>query len=177
MFPAAQLLTTARLVLTPLTPDDADDMVTVLADPRMNEFTGGAPLALDELRARYRALAVGLSADGIQRWCNWIVRLPGDQPVGVVQATVSVDGSAADVAWEIGVPWHGRGFAAEAARAIVDWLVGMGVGDVSANIHPRHDASAGIARRAGLAPTDELVDGEVVWRRPIDRRPVPGTPR
>ena len=29
-----------------------------------------------------------------------------------------------------------------------------------------HVASAGVAARAGLTPTDELVDGERVWRRP-----------
>jgi RimJ/RimL family protein N-acetyltransferase len=36
---------------------------------------------------------------------------------------------------------------------------------VTAYVHPGHAASQAVARRAGLSPTDEIVDGEVVWRR------------
>jgi hypothetical protein len=36
---------------------------------------------------------------------------------------------------------------------------------VRALIHLDHAASARVAARAGLEPTSELVDGEVVWRR------------
>jgi len=32
-----------------------------------------------------------------------------------------------------------------------------------AAIHPDHRASAAVARSIGLAPTSEIVDGEVVW--------------
>jgi RimJ/RimL family protein N-acetyltransferase len=35
---------------------------------------------------------------------------------------------------------------------------------ITAAIHPGNAASAAVARRAGLAPTAELADGEVVWR-------------
>ena len=156
---------TPRLTLTPLDPDDADAMVDVLGDERMHEFTGGHPLALEELRSRYRRLAAGRSADRTELWLNWIVRTLDDgRPVGAMQATVSADGALADVAWEIGVPWQGRGFASEAAAAVVAWLVEHDVSQVRALIHPDHDASAGVAARSGLEPTSDRVDGEVVWR-------------
>ena len=157
---------TTRLELAPLAVEDAEEMAVVLGDERMYEFTGGAPLPVEQLRERYRRLAVGRSADGSELWFNWIVRLAAEGvAVGVVQATVAADGSSADVAWEVGVPWQGRGFAAEAATAIVDWLVDQGVHDISACIHPDHHASARVAAKAGLTPTEEIVDGEVVWRR------------
>ena len=160
-------ITTARLTLTPLVEADADAMVDVLGDPRMYEYTGGRPLTLDELRARYRALAIGRSSDGTEQWLNWIVRTSVDAVVvGVMQSTVAADGSHADVAWEIGVPWQGRGLASEAAAAVVDWLAAEGVEEIGATIHPDHGASAAVAARAGLAPTTDVVDGEVVWRRP-----------
>jgi RimJ/RimL family protein N-acetyltransferase len=125
------------------------------------------PPELEPLRERYRRLAAGRSADGSEVWFNWIVRRAADQAaVGVVQATVTADGSAAEVAWEVGVPWQGRGIASEAAAAMVEWLIARGVRSISATIHPDHDASAQVAARAGLAPTDEIVDGETVWRRP-----------
>jgi RimJ/RimL family protein N-acetyltransferase len=156
---------TERLVLVPLAVDDAEEMALVLGDQRMYEFTGGEPLPLERLRERYRQLVVGRSADGSERWLNWVVRLADDgSAVGAVQATVAADGSNADVAWEVGVPWQGRGIAAEAARALVDWLVERGVADIRACIHPEHAASAAVAARAGLAATSEVVDGETVWR-------------
>jgi RimJ/RimL family protein N-acetyltransferase len=153
-----------RLVLAPLAVDDAEEMVVVLGDQRMYEFTGGEPLSLDQLRERYRRLAVGRSADGSERWFNWVVRLADDgTAVGAVQATVAADGSLADVAWEVGVPWQGRGIASEAAGALVGWLVERGVANIQACIHPQHEASAAVAARARLAATSDVVDGEVVW--------------
>jgi RimJ/RimL family protein N-acetyltransferase len=159
-------IVTERLTLDPLVPADADAMFAVLDDERMHEFTGGHPLTLEELRARYERLAVGQSADGSELWFNWIVRTNHDTaPVGVMQATVAADGSCADVAWEVGVPWQRRGIASEAARAVVSWLVDNDVPLISAFVHPDHASSQRVAARAGLKPTDEVIDGEVVWQR------------
>ena len=161
-----EIVVTERLRLVPLTVEDADEMVTVLGDERMYEFIGGGPLSLDQLRERYRHLVVGRSADGSEQWLNWVVRLAADgRAVGAMQATVVAERSSADVAWEVGVAWQGRGIASEAASSVVEWLLGEGVGTITANIHPEHRASAAVATRAGLAPTSELVDGETVWRR------------
>jgi RimJ/RimL family protein N-acetyltransferase len=163
----AETLRTERLVLSPLAVEDADEMVAVLADERMYEFTGGAPPTLEQLRERYRWLALGRSTDGAELWFNWIVRpLDGGAAVGAVQATVTADGTEAEIAWEVGVPWQGRGIAAEASLAMVEWLVAHGVASIAAHVHPEHEASARVAARTGLAPTAELVDGEIVWRRP-----------
>jgi RimJ/RimL family protein N-acetyltransferase len=62
--------------------------------------------------------------------------------------------------------WQGRGYAVEAASALVAWLRERGVTEVAAHIHPGHTASARVAGRIGLAPTGELDDeGEQVWRQ------------
>ena len=160
-------IVTSRLILTPLVPDDADVMFEVLDDERMHEFTGGSPLTLDELRSRYQRLAVGHSTDCTELWFNWVVRISGaKQSVGVMQATVVADGSTADVAWEVGVPFQGQGFASEAAAAVVQWLIDTGVAVIRAFVHPDHVASARVAAHAGLQPTLDRVEGEVVWRRP-----------
>ncbi len=141
-------------------------MVDVLADQRMHEFTGGHPPSLKDLRSRYQSLESGRSPEGHEAWLNWIVRLHDDvQPVGVMQATVTSDGLSADVAWEVGVASQGKGFASEAATAVVGWLIEQGVLNVRALIHPEHVASAVVASRAGLSATDECVGDEIVWRR------------
>ncbi len=160
-------ITTERLTLAPLTVLDADEMVGVLNDERLHGFIGGHPLTLVELRDRYRQVVDGPGEPG-RAWRNWIVRSkPDGTALGTVQATISTtsDGRAtAEIAWVIGVAWQGRGYASEAARAVVEWLRAHGVDDVTAHIHPDHPASAAVARRAGLHPTEAEVDGETVWR-------------
>jgi RimJ/RimL family protein N-acetyltransferase len=159
-------LVTERLVLDPLGIADAAEMTAVLSDPELYEFTGGEPPSRGQLEARYARWVAGKSADGAERWHNWVVRRLGDGvAVGTVQATVYVERSMADIAWMIGRPWEGQGFASEAARALVGWLVDTGLEAITAHVHPENLASAEVARRAGLLATDELVDGEVVWRR------------
>ena len=160
-------ISTPRLDLVPLRPADADEMVEVLADPRLYSFIGGGPPDRESLRASYTRQSAGQSADGNEEWHNWIVRLrPDGTAIGFVQATIVDAGAVASVAWLIGVPWQGRGFAVEAVRALVSWLDRRGIRTVVAHIRPDHHASGSVAARAGLEPTDELDDdGEQIWRR------------
>ena len=158
-------ITTSRLALTPLVPDDADALVDVLADHRLHEFIGGEPADRVELRARFERMVEG-PADADERWRNWVLRRRADgQAVGTVQATLTLeDGrSHAEVAWVVGLPWQGQGFAGEAAAALVGWLRQHGVERITANIHPDHEASNAVARKAGLQATADEVDGETVW--------------
>jgi RimJ/RimL family protein N-acetyltransferase len=154
------------LSLTPLTVADADEMVSVLAAPELYEFIGGEPPTLAELRARYERQSAGGPADGSQEWHNWIARRAEDGgAVGTVQATVVDAGRTAEVAWVVGAPFQGRGYAVEAAAGMVARLREYGVASVLARVHPEHGASARVAERIGLAATGELDDeGEQVWR-------------
>jgi RimJ/RimL family protein N-acetyltransferase len=157
-----------RLVLTPLRVEDADEMAGVLADPELHRFIGGRPGTLDELRGRYAAMVAGPGRPD-EEWRNWVVRRREDgRAVGTVQATLTRgdQGWTAAVAWVVGVPWQGRGYATEATRALLGWLGGRGVAEVVAHIHPDHLASARVAGRAGFEPTADQVDGEQVWRLP-----------
>jgi RimJ/RimL family protein N-acetyltransferase len=157
----AATLRTARLSLTPLRVDDADAMATVLADERLYEFTGGEPPTAAELRGRYARQVAG-SGRPDEVWLNWIVRV-GGEPVGYAQASVEPAAGVAWVAWVIGTPWQGNGYAAEAAAAVVGWLRDRGLAATAA-IAPGHLASERVAAAAGLSVTDEVVDGERVWR-------------
>lgn len=161
-------LRTERLDLTPLRPDDADEMVDVLGDASLYTFTGGEPLSLDDLRARYQRLAVGRSADGSEEWHNWILRRRSDgRAIGTVQATLTRSGQSAEIAWVVGVEWQGKGFASEAAQGLVAWLEQRGVEEITAHVHPDHVASEKVAARAGLSPTDRTHEGERLWHRQL----------
>jgi len=162
----AAAISTERLELTPLREADAAEMTPVLGDARLHEFIGGTPAGPTELSDRFRRLAAG-SGRTDELWLNWIVRLRATgEAVGTVQATVTgggQPGQAASVAWVIGVPWQGRGYAAESAIALVAWLQGRGTTTITACIHPRHRASERVAEQAGLRLTDREIDGERVW--------------
>ena len=164
-WPDAPGLTTARLRLEPLRVDHVTGMVHALSDPDLYRFTGGTPPTDTELRRRYEVQTVGWSAHRQQRWFNWVVR-SGDTLIGYVQTTIErLDPSGAEAAWVIGTPWQGQGYAVEAAMAMTSWLRAQGMGVLVAHINPAHPASAAVARRLGLHPTAEVVDGETRWER------------
>lgn len=158
---------TERLALEPLQPGSAAELFPVLDDAALHRFTGGAPLPLTELEAWFARLAARRSVDGSQVWGNWLVRLnEGGAAVGTLQATLPAGGpseGAAEVAWVVGRAWQGRGLATESARSLVELLRADGW-TIVAHVHPEHEASQGVARAAGLVPTDVMVDGEVEWR-------------
>jgi RimJ/RimL family protein N-acetyltransferase len=162
------VIETTRLRLTPVREADAAEMAAVLGDPRLHEFIGGTPMSVPELRGQYRRWEIG-SGNPDELWLNWVVRMrDSGAPVGSAQATVLPGGPdgglAAVLAWVIGVPWQGSGYASEAAAGMVSWLTPAGATVITANIHPWHRASEKVAERAGFAVTDQTVDGERVWR-------------
>ncbi len=158
------LLTTERLLLEPLTPSHADEMAAVLDDPALHTYVGGEPVSAVELHERYVRQARRRSPDGLQTWCNWIIRdRTSLAAVGYVQATITDATDSADVAWVVGSPFQGRGHAREAAKAMVAWLRKSGVNRVTAHVHPDHVASSAVARAAGLTETSTVIDGEVRW--------------
>ncbi|MGW3212151.1 GNAT family N-acetyltransferase [Streptomyces parvus] len=178
--------TTARLDALPLEPAYAEEMAAVLADPALYGFTGGGPPVPAALRARYERQCAG-SPDPGERWWNWVlrVRAAGDgeaggeargeargELVGYVQATVR--GPRAEIAWVVGTPWQGRGYASEAAQGLAAHLASAGgVRELVAHIHPDHAASAAVALAAGLGPTGEWEDGERRWAASVTPPPVP----
>ncbi len=153
-------IATTRLTLTPIEVADAAEMVDVLSDPSLYAFTGGMPPTLAQLEDRYRHQSAGADGDD-EIWHNWVLRLD-DKAIGYVQATVK--GDHADLAWVVGVPWQGFGYATEASVAMKDWLRDHGAARFSAHIHPDHSASQAIAARLELQPTRRLDDdGEMIW--------------
>ena len=163
---AAPVLETDRLVLEPLRVEHAEEMALVLSDEALHEFIGGRPESVDELRARYRRQARGVSDDGDEQWFNWVLRRRDTASLaGTVQATVLRDGDrvVAEVAWVVGIDYQGVGLAREAAVAMALWLRSQGATVLVAHVHPDHAASAGVARALGLRPTDVVEDNETRW--------------
>ena len=154
---------TRRLRLVPVVGSDAQEMFPILGDLKLYQFTGGEPPeSVRALESWYQNLESRTSADGAQLWLTWIVRLAeSGSAIGYVQATIQA--SHVDIAWLIGTNWQGRGFASEAAVALVAWLGDNEVNVVRACVRPDHSASQRVAANAGLALSDLTEDGEDVW--------------
>ena len=139
-------------------------MAAVLADPELYRYTGGEPPSVEGLERQYAVQTRGHSSDGSELWLNRIVVVgPEEQAVGYVQATVPLDGSPAEIAWVVGAPWQGRGYAARAAALLIEELRQKGASRALAHLHPAPEASQRTARHLGMEPTDTVVDGEVRW--------------
>ncbi|HEX5827785.1 MAG TPA: GNAT family N-acetyltransferase [Candidatus Limnocylindrales bacterium] len=164
-------IATHRLRLEPLRVEDADEMAGVLADPALYVFTGGEPPSVETLRARYAIQVTGGPPSGDERWRNWVLRLREDgTAIGYVQATLTLGGTHADLGWVLGAPWQGAGYATEASNAVLHRLIDEGVRVVTAHVRADHAASAAVAQRIGLLATDDVEDGEQVWRLDIGAR-------
>jgi RimJ/RimL family protein N-acetyltransferase len=165
-WPTAEPIDTARLTLEPLLVAHAGEMADVLADPRLYEYVGGTPPSAAHLEARYALQAVGHSPDGRHGWLNWIARERATgAAVGNVQATLTAvkDYLEADIAWVIGSAYQRRGYATEAAGAMVQWLRSRATNAIVAHIHPDHEVSMGVASHLGLTATDVIDGGEMRW--------------
>jgi RimJ/RimL family protein N-acetyltransferase len=160
----AQPLTTTRLRLEPLRVDHASELAPAFDDPALHAFIGGAPATEQELRERFARQLAGHSPDGTQDWLNWVVRDRATRDaVGTLQATVSDKGTTAELAWVVATSRQGEGLATEATTAVRDALRTDGVATFVAHIHPAHAASAAVARRLGMQPTQPRDDGEIRW--------------
>jgi Acetyltransferase (GNAT) domain len=98
-------------MLRPLTADHADALFPVLRDVHLWRFTEQEPpKTLAGLRERYQRLESRRSPDGQELWLNWALeRREDDRPVGLVQATVPILQSYADIAYVLGRAFWGRG--------------------------------------------------------------------
>lgn len=161
--PSSTQIESNRLTLEPLCTDHANEMVAVLSDPALYSFDGGQVPSLSDLTRRYTALVAG-SGDAAEQWLNWIIRdTATGVALGYVQATI--EPTETEVAWVIGTPWQGNGYASEAARAMTGWLASRGAAPPVAWIHADHVASHRVATAIGLTCTDEIDDdGEHAWR-------------
>jgi ribosomal-protein-alanine N-acetyltransferase len=90
------------------------------------------------------------SPDGSELWLNWVLYDADPQPLGYVQASVLADGRAW-VAWVLGRSAWGQGYATEAARAMLQHLVGrLQVRQALACIEQANVRSQSVAARLGF---------------------------
>ncbi|MBL8345472.1 MAG: GNAT family N-acetyltransferase [Rubrivivax sp.] len=142
----------AHLVLEPQLASHAVDMFAVLSDAAIYEFESEPPPSAAALAQRYAMLESRLSPDGTEQWLNWVVRLPGGELAGFMQATVLVGGRAY-VAYQLASRFWRRGIASTALEAVLQELAAhYGVRDAFAVLKAANQRSVGLLAKLGFRP-------------------------
>lgn len=154
--PEMRAIAAGLLVLEPQVAAHADEMFAVLSDAALYEYELAPPCSLAWLRERFARLETRRSADGSERWLNWVVRLAQiGEAIGYVQATVRPDASAA-IAYVLASRHWGRGLASAAVQAMIDELADRyGVAQLEATVVRRNLRSLRLLDRFGFAVASE----------------------
>lgn len=145
-----RFIASAGLTLEPQTAAHAAEMFAVLSDPAIYEYENEPPPSVEWLRARFARLESRRSADGRERWLNWVIRPPTSELIGYVQATVRANGRAA-IAYQLASAHWGRGLATQAVRAMVGELAkSHGVHTLTAVFKRENHRSRRLLERIGF---------------------------
>lgn len=158
------IIETARLRLEPTTPAHAELVYAALDDDAMWKFFPAyRPQSLEALRERYQRFAGGYpDSDRKEFWENWTAFLrQGEEPVGSMQATIAVTERTAHIAYGIHRAHWQKGYAAEAARAVLRHLM------IQHNVQTAF-AEMNTANHASVALVESLGFRRVELRKDID---------
>jgi ribosomal-protein-alanine N-acetyltransferase len=162
----APLLRTARLTLGPLESRDAEALITLAGAFEIADTTATIPHPYTPDDAR-----IFLALDAAERVSGGAVRFAvrpdGEALAGIVSLhQIDRDRLRAELGYWIGVPWWGKGYATEAARAVVRYgFDELGLHKIHAHYMTRNPASGKVLERIGMRQEGLLRDEVRKWGR------------
>ncbi|OOG42084.1 GNAT family protein [Rhodanobacter sp. C05] len=156
-------LSTARLRLDALRPDDAEALFAYRANPVVARFQGWCPVDLAAAREFIDAQTAA-TPDRAGGWFQRAIRLCDD---GTLIGDLGVhlpEQTEASVEFGVSIaPYHqGSGYASEAVRALFELVFGqLGLHRIHASVDPRNLASMAMLRRLGMR--QEAHHRESLW--------------
>ena len=141
-------LETTRLVLRPFRESDLDAYAAICADPQVMRFIGGKPYTRAET---WRHMATMLGHWQLRGYGMWAVQ---EKSSGLLVGRTGFNDYEGwpgfELAWTLGRPHWGRGYATEGARAALDYAFStLDRTHVISLIHPDNTASIRVAERLG----------------------------
>lgn len=164
------MLRTDRLLLRCWSPDDRAAFAAINADPRAMEFLGEvlsraqSDALVDRIEARFDRQGFGL----------WAVEIPGVAPfIGFVGLNVPAFKAhftpAVEVGWRLDPAFWGRGYASEAALAVLDFAFDvLGLDEVVSFTTVGNTRSRRVMERIGMS--HDVADDFDHPRVPIESR-------
>ncbi|WP_129677598.1 GNAT family N-acetyltransferase [Candidatus Chloroploca sp. Khr17] len=150
-FTTFPVLHTERLFLRAPEPDDAAAMFPIMADPEVMRYFGAPPMALpDEALQRIAGIREAFAA---QEGVRWAITLREDETLlGTCGFWRLIKPHfRAEVGYELGRTWWGRGLMTEALGAVLRFgFTQMGLHSVEAMIDPPNVASRRVLEKLGF---------------------------
>ena len=163
------VLHTARLTLRPFTPADAPVVTELLQVPAIADNTLRIPFPYQRSMAD-EWIATHPAEYDAQREVTFAITLADDRRfIGAVGLVLELPHRQAELGYWLGEPWWGRGYASEAARAVVGW--GFDVLDLNrihAGFMAHNPASGGVLSKLGLQHEGLRREHIVKNGRPVD---------
>ena len=146
---ATETVRTARLVLRPFRPSDVDAVFRASQDAETQRWIGALPVPYTRENAREFVEGIAAQDRAEGNGLSTVVEADGDL-VGTAGANLRPGRLGPEIGYSI-APWaRRRGYAAEAARALADWALGLGAPRVHLYTDVGNTASQAVARRAGF---------------------------
>ena len=151
--PDSPLLHTTRLLLRCWRPDDLPAFAAINADPRVMEFLG-EPLTREQSDAMADRIVAKIAQQGFGFWA---VEVPGVAPlIGFVGLDVPTFEApftpTVEIGWRLDSAYWGRGYATEAARAVLDFGFDVaGLEEIVAFTTVRNERSRRVMDRLGMS--------------------------
>jgi RimJ/RimL family protein N-acetyltransferase len=155
-------LETERLALRPYTEADLHHLHGIYSRPEVARWLYYEPTTLEESRAKLARKIAGSELTE-ESGLSAAVQLRDGTYVGdAVLFNLSVEHKTVEVGFSFDPLHQGKGYATEAARALVDWAFSQGLHRVIGRLEPRNTASARVLEKLGMRLEAHLVENEWV---------------
>lgn len=162
-------LTTDRLVLRPFQPEDAADVQRLAGDRAVAATTLRIPHPYEDGMAETWIATLGPAFAKGEHLALAVTRREDGVLMGAVGLTPNSDNESAELGYWIGTPHWGRGYATEAARALVRFgFDHLKLNRVYAHHFANNPASGRVLQKAGLSWEGRMVQGIKKWGQFID---------
>ena len=165
------MLATPRLLLPPLTRDHTAALIALYSDPDVVRYVGGDTLTPATIPAQAGRLADEWDDRGYGQ--SAVIERSTGEFLGRVGLHYWPGWHEVELGYVLAASAQGRGLAAEASRAWIDWATGAaGIRSLIAVIDPRNAPSIALALRLGFAlERDDVTPTGVavrIYRLPVD---------
>ena len=152
---------TERLTLRLLRPDDLDDVFAWMSDPDVARYQLYEPRSREQVveAIARSSVAVTLAEKGDFLQLAIVERSLGRVVGSIYFNLVDPENDTGEIGWALAAEFHGRGFATEAALAVLE----LGFREVAlhriyAELDPRNEASIRLCERLGMRHEAHFVE-------------------
>jgi RimJ/RimL family protein N-acetyltransferase len=163
-------ITTARLVLEPVTAENSGVLWKIMQSGGLREFQDVPRHTREEFARRVASRPKYFDSRAIGRFEWLIVVAESQQAVGWVSLRIGDHArGSAEIGYSLLGPHRGKGYASEAARAVVDdAFASTDLQQIDACCVPANVASRTLLAAIGFLETRTQKNGAIVRGRPVD---------